>query len=158
VAVANVSRQMVRARTTSGRLRRAVVVEAVIGLSVLALSAVLVNQPRGREALAASYRKPVSSSAALGGGHSVSVEVDPGVHGRVTVTVTLQGTTAKSVTVTATQKAEQIGPLPVKLTRESGDTFDGSVSLPVAGHWEFDLVVTRSQFDATTTAVTLGLH
>lgn len=168
VAVANVSRQLVRTRAVApdpaaptagaGRLRRAVAVEAVIGLVVLVLSAVLVNEPRGREALDASYRKAVSSSADLGGGHSVTVGVDPGVHGTVNVTITLNGTTATSVTAAATQNAKEIGPVPVKLTREGGDTYDGSVALPVAGKWEFDLVVTQSTFNATSVAVDVTLH
>ena len=90
------------------RLRRAVVVEAFIGVSVLAFTAVLVAQPRGAEALAAKYREPVTASASLGNGKSAEVTVDPGTHGLVNVTVELSDA-AQSVTASAVQKAKQIG-------------------------------------------------
>jgi copper transport protein len=141
------------------RLRRSVFVEALIAFVVLALTGLLVAEPRGKEALAASYRKPVSSAVALGGGRTATVTADPGTHGPVNVTVELsKGPAPQSVAATATQKSRQIGPLPVKLTREANGVYDGSVALPVAGSWEFDLVVTQSEFDATTASVDLSLH
>jgi hypothetical protein len=48
--------------------------------------------------------------------------------------------------------------LPIKLTREGFGVYDGSVNLPVAGSWERDLVVSTSEFDATTADVTVRLH
>jgi copper transport protein len=118
-----------------------------------------VAEPRGKEALAASYRKPVSATAALGGGRTATVTADPGVHGPVNLTVELsKGATPTSITATATENSAQIGPLPIKLTRETSGVYDGSTTLPVAGTWEIDLVVTTSQFDATTTDVAVRLH
>jgi copper transport protein len=141
------------------RLRRAVYVEALIGLVVLGFSAVLVAQPRGPEALAADNRAPISATAPLGGGRSVTVGVDPGTHGPVDVTVTLNGgARASTITATATQKSAEIGPVPVRLVRRGDAAYDGTVTLPVAGKWEIDLVVTTSTFDATTTDVTLELN
>ena len=141
------------------RLRRSVYVEALIGLVVLGFSAVLVAQPRGPEALAAADREPVSATAPLGSGRSVTVRVEPGTHGPVDLTLTLNGTVrASGITATATQKSAQIGPLPVTLVRRGDAAYDGTVTLPVAGKWEIDLVVTSSTYDATTTDVTLELH
>jgi copper transport protein len=141
------------------RLRRSVFVEALAAFVVLALTGLLVAEPRGKEALAASYRKPVSVSTALGGGRTAEVTADPGVHGPVNVTVAVSGGAApKTITATATQHGKQIGPLPIKLTREGSGVYDGSVSLPVAGAWEIDLVVTTSEFDATTADVTVHIH
>jgi copper transport protein len=141
------------------RLRRSVFVEAVLGFVILALAGLLVAQPRGQEALAASYRKPVSASASLGDGRTVTVTADPGVHGPVNVTVELsKGVRPTKVTATATQQAKEIGPLPIKLTRDASGVYDGNVALPVAGAWVVDLVVTTSEFDATTTDLTLNLH
>jgi copper transport protein len=143
----------------SERLRRSVFVEAVAAFVVLALTGLLVAEPRGKEALAASYRKPVTSSVALGGGRTAEVTADPGVHGPVNVTVSVTGgASPKTVTATATQHAKQIGPVPIKLTREGSGVYDGSVNLPVAGSWEIDLVVSTSEFDATTADVTVRLH
>src|SRR6185312_15967899 len=50
------------------RLRRSVAVETGIGLIVLVLTAVLVAEPRGAEALTARYQQPVTVSAPLGSG------------------------------------------------------------------------------------------
>jgi copper transport protein len=141
------------------RLRRSVFVEALLAFVVLALTGLLVAEPRGKEALAASYRKPVSATASLGGGRTATVTADPGTHGPVNVTVALSaGASPTSVTATATQKSAQIGPLPIKLTREGPGLYDGNATLPVGGAWEIDLVVTTSEFDATTTDVTVRLH
>lgn len=141
------------------RLRRAVFVEALAAFVVLALTAVLVAEPRGKEALAASYRKPITTTAPLGDGRTISVTADPGVHGQVNFTVELNGgAAAQSITATATQSAAQIGPIPIPLAREGGDLYDGAASLPVSGRWEIDLVVTTSTFDATTTDAVLHLH
>ena len=74
------------------------------------------------------------------------------------LTVDLGTVRSTSVTATATQPDQQIGPIPVRLTKAGAETYDGSVSLPVAGRWRIDLVVTTSAFDATTTSATLTLH
>lgn len=140
------------------RLRRAVVVETAIALIVLALTSVLVAEPRGREALAAQYREPVRATAPYSSGHRIAVTSDPGTHGTVQLTVDLGTVRPKSVTATATQPDKQIGPVPVPLTRVGAETYDGSVALPAAGRWRIDLVVTTSAFDATTTSATLTLH
>jgi copper transport protein len=141
------------------RLRRAVIVEAVIALVVLALTSVLVNEPRGKEALIASYRKPVSAVAPLGAGKTVDVQASPGTHGAVTLTFALSdGSSPQSITATATQAAKQIGPLPISLRREGAGVYDGSANLPVGGKWQIDITVTRSTFDAITTDTTLNLH
>lgn len=159
VALGSVSRQLVLRRRPD-RLAPVVLIEAAIGVCVLAVTAVLVAQPRGAEALAARYREPVTASASLGNGQSVTVTVDPGTHGPVTVTVGLSsGVHATSVTASATQPAAQLGPIPLKLEAAGRNlyTADG-VNLPAAGNWEFDLVVGSSSFSATTADVHITLH
>jgi copper transport protein len=180
IAVANLSRRLVGRRVVAyamtsaavqeesdvaddevraERLRRAVFVEALAALVVLGFSAVLVAEPRGKEALLASYRSPVSAVAPLGGGRSITVTVSPGTHGPVTVTAALSdGSTPRSITARATQHSAQLGPLPIPLRREGAGVYDGSVTLPVGGRWEIDFVVTTSVLDATTTDVTIELH
>ncbi len=176
VALGNLSRRQVRHRTVAYAmtataldeptaattdvelLRRSVLLEVIIGAVVLAVTAVLVGEPRGREALAAQYREPVSATASLGDGRSVTVTVDPGTRGPVDIAVMLHGVTRASVAATATQHDAEIGPLPIALAGHGGGHFDGTATLPVAGAWDIDLVVTTSQFDATTTDVTIHLH
>jgi copper transport protein len=142
------------------RMRRAVLLEVVLAALVLAATAVLVDQPRGREALAAKDREPVSASAPLGSGRSVTVTLDPGVHGPVIAEVALTpGTRPTKVTATATQPQKQLGPIPIPLTANGTDLWgSSSVNLPVSGTWVISLVVTTSAFDATTVTVKIPLH
>jgi copper transport protein len=180
LTVANMSRRLVRRRVVAyamtdalvetepetgedeiatERLRRAVWVEAIVALVVLGFTAVLVAEPRGKEALLADYRKPVSATAPLAGGRSLEVTVTPGTHGPVSITVQLSnGSHPKSITATATQPDQQIGPLPIKLARDGAGRYGGTVTLPVAGAWELDFVVATSIFNATTTDTTIRLH
>lgn len=141
------------------RVRRAVLVEVAIAVLVLALTAVLVGQPRGAEALAAQARAPVTASAPVGAGRDVRVTVNPGRHGLVDVAIMLQGGShPKSVVATATQPAQQIGPIPLKLVADGAHGYQAAgVNLPVAGTWVIDLVITRSQFDAVSTQATVHL-
>ncbi len=141
------------------RLRRSVLVEIVVAAVVLVATSVLVGQPRGAEALAAQDRAPVSASAALGDGGRVQVTLAPGRHGIVDVAISLSGgAVAKSLTATATQPDQQLGPIPLHLRADGTHAYDASgVTLPVPGTWIIAVVVTRSQFDAISAQVTLHL-
>jgi copper transport protein len=162
VAVANLARRTVRKRWVNGTelVRRSVLVELVLALCVFAATAVLVSEPRGREALASAHAKARSGSAELGNGRSVTVTVDPGVHGTVTASVELsEGPTPLSVTGTASLESKQLGPIPLGLTANGTNIYGASgIALPSAGRWDFQLVVTTSKFDATTVDVTVRLY
>jgi copper transport protein len=142
------------------RMRRSVLVEVIAAALVLVATAVLVDQPRGREAIAADNRRPVAATADLGHGRTVTVTVEPGVHGAVTTAVALSpGAEPKSVTATALQPARDIGPIPVPLSANGTNLYgSSSVNLPVSGTWVITLVVTSSQFDAVTADVKIHLH
>jgi copper transport protein len=141
------------------RLRRSVAVEAVVALVVLGFSAVLVAQPRGKEALYASYRDPVTAVAPLPGGSSLEVTAAPGVHGHVAFDVQVSGgVVAKSISATATQHDLGIGPLKIKLEPHGPGHYEGMALLPAAGDWDLDFVVTESALQATTTDTTIRLH
>ncbi len=109
LAVANLARRLVRARTlayaltdaamgadvavvdeaiVAERLRRSIVVEAVAGLAVLVFSAMLVAQPRGEEALhaAAGARIPAPGNPVAPGAHRPAmIDAVPGTPGPVIV-------------------------------------------------------------------------
>jgi copper transport protein len=159
VGLGYVSRSLVL-RFRPHRLLPVVAAEAFLGVGVLAVTAVLVAQPRGAEALAARYREPVTGTAPLGGGRSALVTVDPGTHGVVTVTVELRGGgTVTSLSGSATDKKDELGPIPLKLVSAGKGVYTASqVNLPAKGDWEFDLVVGSSAFAATSTDVTIALH
>ena len=142
------------------RMRRSVLVEVALAVLVLMATAILVDQPRGTEALAADDRQPVSASASLGGRRSVTVTADPGEHGPVSLAVELSpGAEPKQVTATALQPDKQIGPIPITLSPNGTDLYGASnVNLPVKGTWVITLVVTTSAFDAVTTDVKISLH
>jgi copper transport protein len=142
------------------RMRRGVLVEIALAALVLVATSVLVDQPRGREALAADDRKPVAASTSLGGGRTVTVTFDPGVHGPVTASVALSpGAKVQKVTATALQPNKQIGPIPISLTANGTDLYGSSnLNLPVSGTWVITLVVTTSQFDAVTADVKIHVN
>jgi copper transport protein len=143
------------------RMRRSVLVEIAVAAIVLGVTSVLVSQPRGAESLATQDRASVSAVAKLDGARTATVLVTPGVHGTVGVDVTLSagaGAKPKSVTGTATEPAQQLGPIPLKLAADGKNRYSASgVDLPVAGTWVIALVVTESQFDAVTTDVKIVL-
>jgi copper transport protein len=142
------------------RLRRSVIVEVAVAAVVLAVTAVLVGQPRGKEAVAVRNRQPVTASTALGGGQTATVTISPGVHGHVDAQVTITGGTApQSVTGSASLPSRHLGPIPLALHRDGADLYStDSLTLPAAGSWQIALTVTRSQFDAVTAEVALTLH
>lgn len=139
------------------RLRRAVWVETVVGMVVLALTAVLVAQPRGKEALIAQYHQPITATAPVTSSSHAVVTASSGTHGNIDLTITVPPG-IKRVTATATQHDADIGPLPVTLDRSGATRYSGTVDLSVAGTWDIDLTLTRSAFDAVTTDAYLHLH
>jgi copper transport protein len=139
------------------RLRRTVLVETLVGLVVLALTAVLVAEPRGKEALVEKYQQPVTATAPLTGSTYVTVTAEPGTHGPVDITVMVP-TDATRVSATATQRDAQIGPLSLHLRRDGGGHYSGTANLPVAGDWQIELTVVRSKLAAVTTDTDITLH
>jgi copper transport protein len=147
-------------RAELGRMRRSVLLEVALAALVLVATAVLVDQPRGPEALAAAHHQPVSATTALGDGHSATVTIDPGVHGTVGIAVVLSpGTPVQELTATATQPSAQLGPIPLRLHASSSGRYHASdVVLPVAGTWVIGLAVTTSEFNSVTAQVPIVLY
>jgi copper transport protein len=131
------------------RIRRAVFAETLLALVVLGVTAVLVAEPPGRAALATERTQARSSTAALGGGRTATVTVDPGRHGPVTVTVQLSpGAKPQQLTGTAALPDKQLGPIKLPL-RATGTEYTASgIVLPSAGQWTITLTVRTSQFDS----------
>jgi copper transport protein len=96
----------------------------------------------------------------LGAGRSVTVDVDPDVHGTVTVGVSLsKGAAPESISGTAFLASKDIGPIPLGLSKQDGGVYGASgLALPAAGRWTFHLIVTMSEFDATDVDVTIHLY
>ena len=141
------------------RMRRSVLAELVLAAVVLGASGLLVAQAPGRTAVAATPPPSASGTATLATDRSVTVSVDPARHGTVTVDVTLIGGTApQQITVSATLPAQELGPLPVPLTRNAPSQYRSQgLLLPSAGRWTFEITVQTSEFDATTADVEIHI-
>lgn len=142
------------------RLRRGLLTEVVVGAAVLAATGVLIAQPPGNVALAASRDKPRTVSVALSGSSQARLTVDPAVHGAVRVTVRLAGGPKPSeVTATASLPARQLGPIPVPLKPAGDGSYAATgVLLPAGGDWQFELRVQTSEFDATTAVAKVKVY
>jgi len=163
VLLGNIGRLFIRHRDPAAgteRLRRSVLVEVVLAVGVLVATSVLVAEPRGKEAVAIAEARPRSASVSLGNGRVATVTFDPGKHGNIRTTVELNaGPQPEEVTATAALPAKQIGPIPLELTASGRNLYGSSgVLLPVAGTWVVQLVVTTSQFTATTATVRIHLY
>ena len=141
-------------------LRRTVLIEAILGVVVLATTAVLVAEPPGNVALASEHDKAQSASTSLGGGRRAYVTISSEQHGPATITIELTGSAAhEQVVATAALPAQELGPISVPLTRIGPLTYTAAgVLLPAAGLWTVDLTVQTSTFDATTASVVIRLY
>jgi copper transport protein len=131
------------------RLRTSVGMEVVIAAAVLAVTAVLVSTAPAR----ATYSKPFDATVQLASGGSAALSLSPVRVGANAVTITVldpqrRPVDAREVSLTAALPAEQIGPLPLQLTRTGTGTYGSTtVSLPRPGRWELVLRVQKSEFD-----------
>lgn len=143
-----------------GRMRRSVLVEVALAALVLAATAVLVDQPRGAETVAARDRQPVQGIALIGQDRTVVVTLDPGVHGPVTGTLTLgPGVVPQQVSATVAQPERRFGPLPLTLRPDGVDRYTlDEITLPYRGTWIVTVTVATSKFDAVTADVKIKLH
>ncbi len=143
----------------TGLMRRSVLAELALAAVVLSVTGVLVAQPPGRSAVAAAPVAPVSATATLAAGRTVTVTVAPARHGIVVVDVALRGGgRPEKISVTASLPAAQLGPLPVPLTATGPLSYraDGLL-LPVAGRWTFTIDVQTLEFDAITTTAQIDI-
>jgi copper transport protein len=132
-------------------LGRTVLSEVVIGALVLAATGVLIFQPPGKVALAAERSKPRHATVQVSATTQAAVDVTPGVHGNVRITVRLTGgPRAVGITATASLPAQKLGPIPVRLQAAGPGSYTSTeVLLPAAGLWELSLTVRTSEFDST---------
>ena len=132
-------------------LGRTLVCEVAIGALVLAATGVLVFQPPGKVALAAERSKPQHATVRLSAATEASIDVSPGVHGNVRISVQLSGgPQPAAISATASLPAEKLGPIPVTLQPSGDGSYTSTdVLLPVAGLWELALTVRTSEFDST---------
>ena len=161
VGLGYLARSIVRSPArTLARLRRGLLTEVVVGAVVLAVTGVLISQPPGKVALTAERSKPRSTTVAVTAKSNAVVEVEPGVHGSVQITIQLTGgIKPTNISATASLPAKQLGPIALKLQAVGPDSYSASgVVLPSAGMWQVQVLVQTSEFDSTTAMATLKLY
>ncbi|MGX7678258.1 copper resistance CopC/CopD family protein [Jatrophihabitans sp. DSM 45814] len=141
------------------RMRRTLLVEVIVGATVLGVTGVLIAQPPGKVALAAQRAKPQFTNVALSSTSSARVEITPGVHGSVQIEIDLTSpTTPTQVTATASLPSKELGPIAVPLQAAGPKSYTASgVILPSSGEWQITLTVQTSEFDSTTAIAKLHL-
>jgi copper transport protein len=144
----------------AGVLRRSVLAELLVAAVVLGFTAVLVSEPPGRS----SYVAPSSGSTTLANKDKVEVTVTPAVAGPNTLRLRVLSPGGAAVEVQAAQAYarlpnSQYDRLPVELTRTgTGQYTATAVALPASGHWEINVSIRISQFDAYTSVVPITVH
>ncbi|WP_409332013.1 copper resistance protein CopC [Trujillonella humicola] len=155
------ARQELLARTAQDEvpaLRRSVLVEMLVAVAVLAVTAVLVGTPPAR----ATVAEPVDVVLPLVGDQgstvagSLQVTVDPAAIGANTLHVYLfdesdQLTQPQGIRVTLTEAQQEIGPLQVELLPGGPGHYIGDgMTIPSAGTWTLTVSVRLDEFTATT--------
>ncbi len=155
-----------QATLTLRRLRWSVSVEVAIVTVVLAVTAVLVNTPTGRD----TYAPPATASATFNTGGPqgtgvVSVTVTPARLGpnelRVSVTNTKgQPNRPQEVDAAVALPARNLGPLPVKLTPSGPGAYVSAtpVIVTLTGQWQVQITIRSDAFDETTVTLPVSVH
>jgi copper transport protein len=135
-------------------LRRGVAFEAVIGLAVLAVTAVLVNGIPSRTSYAPPFKTTVQA-----GPLTVRIGVKPTTRGAETLTVDTADSHGKTVTlagevVQLSLPSANLGPLTVPVTQTGpGQIGTDTMQVPLPGVWQLRLTLRIDDFDQYVTTV-----
>ena len=147
------------------RLRWSVTAEAVIAAAVLAVTAVLVNTPTGRE----TYTPPDTAAVAFdtggpGGRGSIGLVVTPARLGSNNVRLSITTGTGRpyrpeQIQAALLLPARHLGPLPIPLTPDGRGRYRGGpVVVSIAGIWQLRITIRSDAFDETTTLVSVPIR
>jgi copper transport protein len=149
-----------------GKLRRSVLVEVVLFTAILAVSAVLVNLPTGREA----FSQPANATVlvqpgGLAGTDQLHAVVAPAVLGPNAIDLSLTTPDGKPYTPAQVEAslyfpAQGIGPLTVNLTRIGPGRYHATrtVAFTAIGHWQLLVTVRSDAFDETTVVIPVTIY
>lgn len=147
VGVGAVSRWMLHHDGASS-IRRTVLVEALIGVVVVALAAGIVGQPPRVGTPSKLYTETLTANGVI-----ADVSITPGQVGgnEIHLVVTPPGgsiTPVAGVTARVSLPAENVPFSPVTLTNEGPNHFSGTVTFPRKGDWTLEVVVQISDSDS----------
>ncbi len=141
------------------RLRRSVFGEVALAAVVLAVTSMLVNTVPGREALAKPFATLIETEDLL-----VDVTIEPARTGPNDIhlyTLDANGVVKEVPELEATLSlpAQDLGPLPVKLTRITGDHFSVyGQDIPIPGEWRLDVIARPTEFDQIRASTTFQVR
>ncbi len=140
-----------------GSLRRAVIVEAVLGIVVVGLAAGLVALPPRPPEASQTFSTSLAQSGLI-----VDVTLGPGRVGsnEMHILVTPAGgalTPVAGVTARISQPARGIAELQVTVTSQGANHFSGSVTLPAGGDWTLELIVETAPGSSTLISTVIAI-
>ncbi|MGW3898326.1 copper resistance CopC/CopD family protein [Micromonospora profundi] len=168
IAVAAYSRQLVRRRTAAQRpvpVRRAVLVELVVTVVVLGLSATLVQTTPARTAVAepsgtqAGFFTATLSSSLF----TLQVELDPAERGNNSMHLYAYTKDNRPQPVvewraTAALPSAGVEPIEVPLLPLTDNHAYGDINMPAAGDWQLKITVRTSDIDQATVTATVPIR
>jgi copper transport protein len=145
--------------TAERRLRRSLLIEVVLSVVILAVTALLVNAAPARELDTGPYLATLNTKQI-----SFDVTITPANRGANEMhlfTLTPSGGTTDPTEVTAemSQEANDIAPIEVKLIRLApGHYTSAGFTVPFSGDWQLTLKAVISDVDEVSTTATVPIH
>ncbi len=139
--------------------RRSIRVETVLGVAILAVTALLVNAQPARSALAQPYAAELVADDLL-----IDLTIDPAKAGPTEIhvyTLTSTGAVAEveDLTLSLTLPSRDIGPLEVPLERAGPGHFSAyDVEIPLPGEWTIDVQALVDEFTEATAQDTVDVR
>lgn len=146
--------------------RRSVLVEVLLAVVILAVTAVLVGTPPARSSVTepVDVTLPLQGNTDTAAARSVQISVAPAGTGPNSLHVFVfdeagQLTQPQDVSVTLTEAEQEIGPLDVELVPAGpGHYIADGMSIPTPGTWTLAVAVRLDEFTATTASTTFPVR
>ena len=156
LSVAGVSRWLLHHHGTAS-IHRTVITEFIIGVVVVGIAAGMVALPPVPPVVSKPFETQLTSAGLI-----AVVSLSPGSAGgnEVHITITPPGgsiTPVVAVTARASLPVQEIPFSPVTLVAEGPNHYSGSVTLPRAGDWTFEIVVQISAADSVLLTTTVPI-
>lgn len=145
-------RQRIASRIEKRRFLAAVGVELILLVAVLAVTAVLVDEPLAKDVIAQKAAASTTATTTVGP-YTGKVTLTPGTAGTNTIELTFADKAGKpanlaEVDVAASLPSKNIGPLRYTARRTAPGAYTvSSASFAIAGNWRLELTVRRGAFD-----------
>lgn len=156
IAIGGVSRWLLH-HDGPASIRRTVVVEAVIGLIVIALAAAMLGHTPRPTVPAQPFEQSVTANGVI-----AEVSISPGRVGsnEVHVLITPPGgsiTPVAAASARVSLPAEGIPLSPIELNAEGSNHYSGRVTFPTSGEWTLELIIDLTESDSALLKTTVPI-